>query len=94
MIENAVSIANVGQVSSGTFLDVRCGDVPVEIGQSLWADHEGKRLTVTVDRINFYGHDRRELDPGRTARIWVSPSDVALQLADGMSLQPAGQPSK
>ena len=87
VLDSSVSIANVGRDSAGTYLDVRCGDVPVEIGQSLWVDRGGRRLSVRVDRIHFYGHDRRVLDPGHTARIWVSPSEVASLLADGMTLQ-------
>lgn len=89
--DNAVSVGNVGRDSSGAYLDVRCGDMPIEVGQSLWVDHGGRRLSVTIDQIDFYGQDVRVLHPGSTARIRVSPSEIALLVVDGMCLQPGGR---
>jgi hypothetical protein len=92
--DDAVSVANVGREGSGTYLDVRCGDAPVEVGQSLWIEQGGRHLSVIVDRIDFYGHDRRVLDAGHTARIWVSPCEVASLLASGMCLKLGGRPTR
>lgn len=87
MRDDTVYVGNVGRDSAGTYLDVRCGDAPVELGQSLWMDRDGSRLSVTVDRIEIYGRDFRVLDPGLTARMWVSPSGIASFFTNGTRLQ-------
>lgn len=88
MRDDAVYVGNVGCDSTGSYLDVRCGDSAVHVGQSLWTDHNGSRLEVTVTRIEVYGREFRVLDPGLTARVWVSPGGIASLFSNGTRLVP------
>lgn len=94
MRDDTIHVGNVGRDSSGSYLDVRCGDAAVRVGQSLWVDHESGRLTVTVDRIEIYGRDFPVLDPGLTARVWVSPSGIASFFSNGTRLRPGERLAK
>lgn len=64
-------VDNIGEADGETFVDARCGDLPVSVGMRFAPERGNDSFTVVVSRISTYGRDVKRLGQGMTGRLWL-----------------------